>query len=460
MVHRLNASGHFDGSVLVVPPRPSDKAARLNAQDGLFTFIQRGLVNHEIVEEIEIVRSIRRALDPAKDYAALLACARQPELRYIVSNTTEAGIACHPDDRFDAEPPVSFPGKLTRFLVERHRAFGDTPASEMIILPCELIESNGHALRACVRETAARWQLPPDFLAWLDARILFCNTLVDRIVTGFPADEADALAERLGYTDALLNTGEPFHAWIIEGPAHLADELPFAHAGLNVTFTPDVRPYRERKVRILNGAHTLIALAAFPAGHVTVKQTLDDPRFAAFLRRTLHDEILPTLDLPRADLEAFAAATLERFANPFVHHALLSISLNSTSKFTARLLPSLERHAAPPPGLTFALAALLAFTRGTELRDGALLGHRADGSTYPIRDTPEALAFLQSLWSAADTSPETLTRAALAHAPLWGGRDLSLLPGLVPAVSARLAAIQLRGIIPSLETLFSNSPSH
>ena len=455
MVHRLNQRGLFEGSVVVVQPLPAGLVGELNRQDGFFTHILRGVVDGEVREEIEIVRSIRRGINPFTDFAGYLACARNPDLRFIVSNTTEAGIACHADDRLDAEPPVSFPAKLTRLLLERFHAFGGSAASGLVVLPCELIEFNGTNLRRCVLETAAKWNLDAAFVAWIEKHVVFCNTLVDRIVTGYPRDEAAAICARLGYEDALLNTSELFHSWVIEGPASLADELPFAKAGLNVVFTSDYKPYRDRKVRILNGAHTATVLAAHLAGHDLVKQMLDDALFAGFLRRALNDEIIPTLDLPRPDLDAFAAAVLERFANPFVKHALLSISLNSTSKFTARVLPSLEtylaRRGSLPPCLVFSLAALIAFYRGTELRAGALVGRRPDGDTYPIKDNPEVLTFFREIWSAADTSPASVAKTVLANTALWGGHDLNNVPGLSAAVAADLSAILGAGVRAALE---------
>lgn len=459
MFHRLAERGLFDGAVVVVQPLAFGLIEEINRQDGLFTLVQRGVTAGQVCEEIEIVRSISRGLDPFRDFAGFLACARDPDLRFIVSNTTEAGIACHPDDRPDAEPPASFPAKLLRLLMERHRAFGGSAASGLVVLPCELIEANGENLRRCVRSIAEAWHLDARFLAWLDRHVMFCNTLVDRIVTGHPREESADLAARLGYTDALLDTCEPFHAWIIEGPAWLADELPFARAGLNVIFTDDYKPYRDRKVRILNGAHTATVLAAHLAGHDMVKQTLDDPLFAAFLDRTLKDEILPTLDLPRADLAAFASAVLERFANPFVKHPLLSISLNSTSKFAARVLPSIEIYCAkrgvPPPCLAYAFAALLAFYRGSEIRDGSLIGRRPAGDEYAIKDNPEVLTFFHAIWSAPDHAPATIVRAALGRRELWAGRVPLTLPGLAEAVTEQLIAIQSLGASAALESLLA-----
>jgi len=449
MVHQLNKQGLFDGSVVVIQPLANGLVDALNAQDGLFTHILRGVVDGKLVEETEVIGSIRRGINPFADFEAFLATARNPDLRFIVSNTTEAGIACHPDDRIDAKPPVSFPGKLTRLLLERFQAFGGSAESGLVILPCELIEFNGTNLRRCVLETAAKWQLDAAVISWIENHVVFCNTLVDRIVTGYPREEAADICARLGYEDTLLNTSEVFHAWVIEGPASLTEELPLDKAGLNVIFTRDYKPYRDRKVRILNGAHTSTVLAAFLAGHDLVKECLDDPAFADFLRGALNEEIIPTLDLPRSDLDAFAAAVLERFANPFVKHPLLSISLNSTSKFTARVLPSLltylDRRGTLPDRLVYSLAALIAFYRGTEITDGALIGSRAKDGAYPIKDSPEVLEFFRDVWTRPDTSVEAVTKAVLGHTALWNGKDLNDVQGLAQAVTHHLENVLAKG---------------
>ncbi len=448
MVHRMNTRGVFDGSVIVVQPLPTGLVPALNQQDCLYTQLLRGVQDGAVVEETEVISSISRGLVPHTQFDTYLACARIPELRFIVSNTTEAGIATSPEDRLADCPPVSFPAKLTQFLYERYRWCAGSPDQGLVMLPCELIESNGSTLRQCVFETARRWQLEDAFLQWLESANTFCNTLVDRIVTGYPRDEATALWHKLGYEDRLLNTGEIFHAWVIEGPPSLARELPLTEAGLNVVWTENYKPYRDRKVRILNGAHTMTVLGAYLAGKTLVKDCLDDPVIARYLQRGLAEEIIPTLDLPRAELDGFATAVLERFSNPFVKHALLSISLNSTSKFTARVLTSLKeyhrRRGALPKRLTFALAALLAFYRGTELQDGALIGERAPGDTYRIQDSPDVLAFFRDVWSSADTRAKTVAEKTLANTALWN-EDLTRIPGLTTAVAAHLERILSTG---------------
>jgi tagaturonate reductase len=458
MIHRLNTAGLFNGSVVVVQPLATGQVPQLNAQDGLYTLALRGMKDGSVVEEKELISCVSRSLNPFEDYAAYLRCAQIESLRYIVSNTTEAGIACDPSDHPTDRPARSFPGKLTALMFARYNAFGGDPAKGFVLLPCELIERNGDALKRCVLQTARAWKLPLAFIHWVETCNVFCNTLVDRIVTGYPKEEAQAFAQKLGYEDSLLCTGELFHAWIIEGPAALARELPFDRVGLNVVWTSNVTPYRDRKVRILNGAHTMLVLAAYLAGKDTVKECMDDAALSTYVRRGLSDEIIPTLDLPRADLETFAAAVCERFANPFVKHFLLSIALNSASKYTARVLPSLKeyqrRRHALPKRLTFALAALLAFYRGTELRDGVLIGRRGDRE-YPIKDSPAVLEAFRAAWTDCDGSPASvrkLTANLLSQPALWQ-EDLTLVPGLTDAVATQLSAILQHGAASVVEAL-------
>jgi tagaturonate reductase len=463
MLQRMNTRGVFGGRAVLVQPLPTGAAGPINAQDGLYTVVLRGLWHGVPIDSRELVSAVSRCIDPYTDFDAFLACAANPDLRFVVSNTTEAGICTDLADAVDARPARSFPGKLTQLLFARYLRMGGDPARGLVMLPCELIERNGDALARAVHETARRWSLSPGFLRWLDDACLFTTTLVDRIVTGYPAAEAAALGAELGYDDRLLVAGEIFHAWVIETPRPLAHELPLAEAGLRVTWTSDITPFRERKVRILNGAHTMTALAAFLAGLDTVRACLDDPLLGPFLRRGIEDEILPTLGQPRDELRAFAASVIERFANPFVEHQLLSIALNSVSKYRTRILPTVRDHVrlgrGLPLRLTFALAALLAFYRGRELRDGALVGRRGD-VPYRICDEPAALEALRAAWAAAGDAPApssaaclTLARTVLARADLWGGDLTAALPGLDAAVADHLHAITGSGARAALERL-------
>jgi tagaturonate reductase len=456
MIARLNKRGAFGGRVVLVQPIAAGMAKQINAQDGLYTLILRGLSDGRIVEQREIVSAVSRCVDPYQDFDAFIACAANPDLRFVVSNTTEAGIRTDPADAPDARPAVSFPGKLTQLLHARFQHFGGAADRGLVMLPCELIERNGDALARAVAETAAKWGLPPAFQRWVDESCLFTSTLVDRIVTGYPKDEVAELTAQLGYEDDLLVTGEVFHSWVIESKRPLEAELPFGAAGLDVTWTADMTPYRERKVRILNGAHTMTVLAAYLAGKETVRECMDDPLFRSYMQQGIEQEILPTLKLPRADVDAFARSVTERFSNPFIKHYLLSIALNSVSKYKARILGTVidyRRQVAPgklPPRLTFALAALMAFYRGHEIRDGALIGRR-DGAEYRIQDDAAVLACFRDAWQAAGDQPSAdaclaLARKVLARADFWGQDLTATLPGFAAAVGQHLFDICSVGV--------------
>jgi tagaturonate reductase len=459
MFSRLNRRGSFGGRVVAVQPIAAGMARQINAQDGLYTLLLRGLQDGRIVEQREIVSAVSRCVDPYADFDAYIACAANPDLRYVVSNTTEAGIKTDPADAVDARPCPSFPGKLTQLLHARFRHFDGAADRGLVMLPCELIERNGDALARAVAETARKWNLGDAFGKWVADACLFTNTLVDRIVTGYPKDEVAELAAQLGYDDDLLVTGEIFHSWVIESRRPLEAELPFVAAGLDVTWTADMTPYRERKVRILNGAHTMTVLAAYLAGKETVRECMDDPLIRSYMQHGIEEEILPTLTLPRADLEAFAHSVTERFSNPFIKHYLLSISLNSVSKYKARILGTVldyrRTQGRLPPRLTFALAALIAFYRGSEIRDGALIGRR-DGADYRVQDDAAVLEAFRDAWRDAGDRPSreaclTLVRRLLARADFWGQDLTAALPGFDAAVAQHLADICTDGIRAALE---------
>jgi len=363
MIDELNKKELYDGGVVIVQPLPTGLINVLNEQDGLYTLLLRGLKDGKPVTREKIVTCVTRGINPYADYDSLLALARSSRLRFAVSNTTEAGIAYRPGETLSDQPPVSFPGKVTAFLYERFRAFDGDPEKGLVFIPCELIDDNGEELRRIVMRVAREWELGEAFVSWIKNACVFTSTLVDRIVTGFPRGEAPEMYTRLGYEDKLLDTGEIFHFWVIEGPEWIAEELPFAKAELNVVFTDDVRPYKKRKVRILNGAHTSLVPVALLCGKETVGESVADDTLHAFLEQVLYAEVIPTLDLPREDLLYFAGAVFDRFANPFIRHRLLDIALNTTSKWRARVLPSvegyLEQYGKPPKALIFSFAATL-----------------------------------------------------------------------------------------------------
>lgn len=365
-IHKMNEQGLYDGKVVVVQPIAKGLVPLLNEQKGVYHQFLRGVENGQVTEECIKVTSISRGVDPYTDFEGYLALAHNPEMHVIISNTTEAGIEYLGTESFEDAPQKSFPAKLTRLLYERFAA--GLPG--FIILSCELIDNNGKELLNCVLKYAKLWELSEEFLDWVQKENHFCNTLVDRICTGYPKDEAAELTKRLGEEDKLMNTAEIFHLWVIEGDFEKV--FPLQAAGVNVIWTPDVKPYKKRKVRILNGAHTSMVLAARLYGLSTVKECLDDAVIGAFLHKTLFEEIIPTLGNGAENI-AFGKAVLDRFANPFVKHQLLSIALNSVSKFKARVLPTLleyyEERGTLPKCMTFSLAALIAFYRTEEAND-------------------------------------------------------------------------------------------
>ena len=361
-LYKMKQQGLFNGDVTVVQPIPQGRCAQLDAQHGKYNLFLRGLENGTPKSEHLYVDVITGTVNPYDDYAAYLALAHNADYRFIISNTTEAGIAFDASCRLEDAPAASFPGKLTQLLYERYKA----QLGGFIILACELIDSNGARLKECVLRYAEHWALEPAFSEWIINQNTFADTLVDRIVTGFPEQEAQQLAPG----DALLDTGELFHLWVIQGD--FENELPLKKAGINVIWTQDAAPYKKRKVRILNGAHTCITPGALLAGLQTVGDCMDDAVFYGFLRHCLFEEILPVIGNTQDNMR-FAADTLERFANPYIKHRLSSIALNSVSKFSVRVLPTLleyrEKFGKYPAGLVTALALLISFYRKGEPQD-------------------------------------------------------------------------------------------
>ncbi len=448
-IETANRQGKFGGSVVIAQPIADGLAEKLNAQDCVYTVIQRGMENGAVVERAETITSVSRCINPYTDWEGFLQLAQSETLELILSNTTEAGIAYRAGDALTDAPPVSYPAKLTAFLYRRYTHFQGDAGKGLFLLPCELIEDNGAKLRETVLHYAADWRLEPGFIAWLEQACCFANTLVDRIVTGFPAGEHAALCEKLGYEDAMLDTCEPFFFWAIECPQAWHQRVPLDQLGLDIVFADDIKAYRTRKVRILNGAHTVSVLAAYLAGHDIVSQMVGDDLFRTYINRAVYEEIIPCIPLPEAELHSFAAAVLERFANPFIQHKLLDISLNSISKFCARILPSLldyvDAKGNVPPVLGFGLAALLRFYQGEE-NEGCFVGSTGTRS-YEIHDDLELCRHIQM--------PQGDVRRVLADTALWG-RDLSAIAGLAETVEGYLTAIREQGIREAVQQLCKN----
>lgn len=450
MLQRAFEAGILRGRAVAVQPIPEGRAKELNDSDCLFTVVARGLKDGRPHEEMELVGSLKRAIRAYGEWEEVLKVARSPDLRLITSNTTEAGIALDPNDRYDDDPPRSFPAKLTRFLHERYRAFGGRRGSGLVVIPCELIDRNGEALRDCVLELCDRWKLEGGFADWVREECAFCSSLVDRIVTGFPKEEAEELFERLGYRDENLVSCELFHLWVIEAPDWVAEEIPLHRAGLNVVFAEDMRPYRERKVRLLNGGHTSSVLAGYLSGLETVGEVMEDPVLGGFVRRVVLEEILPTVPGEEGSCRAFALEVLERFKNPYVKHPLLSIALNSASKMRVRVIPSLLDHlrlrGTLPGGLVFSLASFVLFYRARR-GEGGYFGLR-DGKPYPLRDEEEHLSFMARAWEELErglVDLEGLVRKVLSRREIWGV-DLTEVRGLPEAVASSLKLAMEKGI--------------
>lgn len=446
-IDNLNEKAGFNGKVVLTQPIAPGLADIINSQEGLYTLFLRGQENGEKVNRKRVISCVSRCINPYQDYTALLDCAKNPDLRFLVSNTTEAGIVFDPACKFDDAPPASFPAKLTRFLYERHQL--GLPG--FVILSCELIDHNGDELKKCVGQYIDLWGLDEGFAAWVRDENIFCSTLVDRIVTGYPRAEAAAICEELGYEDNLIDTGEVFGFWVIEGPQSLKDELPFEKAGLPVIIVDDHTPYKQRKVRILNGAHTSMVLGAYLAGQDIVRDCMKDDVIRGFMNKTIYDEIIPTLDLPREDLTDFAAAVAERFANPYIDHALLAISLNSTAKWKARVMPSLleykMRTGNLPACITFSFAAYIAFYHaGRERGVDCLIGRRGE-TTFEIKDDQWALDFY---YDHRDDDAKALAHAVIHNGKMWG-TELAELPDFEEAVAAALARIEDVGMYQAMK---------
>ncbi len=448
-INCLNKAGLFNGKVVVVQPIQVGIAHLLNEQDGMYTLLQRGYLDGELQEKKEVITSISRGLSPYENYEEFLDCAHNPNMRYMLSNTTEAGIAYVEERRPTDETPESFPAKAAAFLFERFKVFNGEHDKGMVVICCELIEKNATNLKQIILKHAKNWNLGQDFIDWVKQSCYFLNTLVDRIVPGYPRETATEIENELGYRDKLIDTSEIFHLWVIEGPEEIAKELPFDKIGLNVVWTDDMTPYRTRKVRMLNGAHTSSVLAAYLAGLNTVGEMLNDEVFAEYLEKTLLEEILPYVSGDNDSNRKFAMSVLERFRNPFIEHELLSISLNSVSKWKVRVLPSLLDYLKDkgilPVRMTFSLAALIAFYQGEGCAAPELRGDR-NGKKYSIKDDIDVLAFFEKRWYSFSKNHDLriLVGTILANEHLWG-RDLTLLPGMIDAVTAHLQNILVNG---------------
>jgi tagaturonate reductase len=445
MVQNMNQKTDFNAGVVVVQPLPTGMVDRLSAQDNLYHVNLQGLDKGETVNSLTLIDVISRSLNPYNDFDAYLKLAEQPLMRFVISNTTEAGIAFDPSCRLDDRPASSYPGKLTQLLYHRFRTFGGDPTKGLIVFPCELIFLNGHKLKETIYQYIELWQLADAFRTWFTEACGVYATLVDRIVPGFPHKDIERIKEQLQYDDNLVVQGEVFHLWVIEAPQAVADEFPADKAGLNVLFVPSEAPYHERKVTLLNGPHTVLSPVAYLSGIDIVRDACHHPVVGRYIRRVMYDELMSTLNLPREELIQFADDVTERFENPFVDHAVTSIMLNSFPKYATRDLPGLktylQRTGRLPEGLVLGLAAIIAYYKG---------GTRADGTPIVPNDAPDIIDLLRRLWDTGNT--RTVAAGVLGAAFIWG-EDLNEVPALTDSVTAYLDSIQTKGMLETVAAL-------
>ncbi|MDC6365907.1 MULTISPECIES: tagaturonate reductase [Flavobacteriaceae] len=434
--YELNAKSDLNAGIAVIQPIDRGLVSMLNEQDGLYTLFSKGVMDGEEIIEKHLVDTIVKGIDPYAGFDDYMALAKEEELEFIISNTTEAGIAFDENDTVTMQPPNSFPAKLTVLLYERFRYFKGAHDKGLTIIPCELINYNADTLRSIILKYAQLWNLGNEFTEWVDTANSFHNTLVDRIVPGYPKDEIEAYNAQLDYKDNLIVTSEVFFLWVIEGDEALKIKLPFHKTDLDVKIVEDMQPYRTRKVRILNGAHTSMVPFSMLFGNETVKQTVDNGFTGKFVSDAIFEEIIPTLELDRQELEDFAHAILDRFRNPFIKHKLTSIALNSISKFKVRVLPSLLQYQKEkgmlPLRLTFALACLIRFYRG-----------EWNNVQLPVNDDPSIMEYFNKVWSKKNV--DGVVSEVLSNEKFWDA-DLTKVAGLENTVAKALGLIEEKGI--------------
>ena len=459
IIWNMNQKTNFNASVAVVQPIDRGMAEWLNGQVCLYHVNLQGRLNGEAINSLERIDVISRALNPYSQNAAFMALADQPEIRFVISNTTEAGITFDPACKFTDAPASSYPGKLVQLLYRRYKTFEGDPKKGLIIMPCELIFLNGHHLKDCIRKYIELWK--DDFAAdyegfkeWFEKYNYVCATLVDRIVPGFPRKDIAAIQEKVGYADNLVVQAEIFHLWVIEKPENMSieqlrEEFPAEKAGLHVLIAESEKPYHERKVTLLNGPHTVLSPVAYLSGINIVRDACNDPVVGKYIHKVQFEELMETLNLPMDELRQFASDVLERFNNPYVDHQVTSIMLNSFPKFETRDLPGLktylERKGELPKGLVLGLAAIITYYKG---------GTRADGAPIQPNDAQEIMDLLQQLWATGCT--RKVAEGALGATDIiWkeSKQNLNEIPGLTDMVVNFLDSIQEKGMLETVKSI-------
>jgi tagaturonate reductase len=431
----LNKEVDFNAGIAMVQPLKDGMVNMINDQDGLYTLFMNGIKKGEKIQDIELITNIVKAINPYTEFADYLALAREEELQFIVSNTTEAGIEFIESDTPDMQPPVSFPAKLTVLLYERFKHFNGDVSKGLTIIPCELIDYNSETLKKYILQYCDLWNLGTEFKTWASDVCMYHSTLVDRIVPGYPRAEIEEYNNKLEYQDNLIVAAEPFFLWAIEGGEALKQKLPFHKTNLNVKIVDDIRPYKMIKVRILNGAHTAMVPFSLLYGNKLVMETVNGSFTGKFVNSVIN-EISETLDMDKNEILAYTEEVMDRFKNPFIKHALADIALNSISKFKVRVLPSLLQYYNAnkklPTNLTFSLACLIQFYKGTW-----------NNEVLPVKDSPEIVEAFKNAWQLE--SLDLVATKILSNDEFWG-EDLTKINGLTVAIVSALKEIEANGI--------------
>ncbi|OON94369.1 MAG: altronate oxidoreductase [Candidatus Epulonipiscioides saccharophilum] len=441
MVELANETEEYQGRIVICQPIQEGLGELLNSQDCLYNVLMRG----GNAETFKTIHSISRCINPYEDYSELVRLAESPDLEVIISNTTESGITYYKEEKLENAPQKSFPAKICAFLYHRYKFFNADPNKGMLLLPVELIDNNGAMLKKFVLQYADEWNLEKEFKTWIEKNNEFASTLVDRIVPGYPRNEIESITEKLGYEDKMVVACESFNLWVIEADEKYKDRLPIHKTAANVIWTEDVTPYKKRKVRILNGSHTAVVPLAYLAGFNTVLEFFRDDTFGQFEKDLISNEIIPATNMDLAELRSFADSVLERFDNPHIVHNLIDITLNNTSKFEARCIPTIldyvNKFNAAPKQFAFSIAGLIRFYQ-IEKQGDDYIGHRDNGQTYKIKDDLESLDFFHQLWKTKD-SIEEIVHKTLSE--FWQ-TDLSKLADLEEQVTKYLKDILKNGI--------------
>ncbi len=432
----LNDTVDFNAGIAVVQPIENGMVNMLNDQDGLYTLFMKGVTKGQEIQEKKLISNLVSGINPYTNFSDYLALAKEEELQFIISNTTESGIAYVASDTKEMQPPSSYPAKLTVLLHERFKHFNGDASKGLAIIPCELINNNADTLKEYILKYSDDWNLGDAFKTWIEQSNTFHNTLVDRIVPGYPRAEIDEYNKQLDYTDNLIVTAETFFLWVIEGGEDLKAKLPFHKTNLDVKIVADMQPYRTRKVRILNGAHTAMVPFSLLYGNETVKETIHNLFTGDFINKAIFDEINETIAMDKAELDSFAAEVLDRFRNPFIKHNLSSIALNSISKFKVRVLPSILGYISKfdkvPTNLTFAFACLIRFYKETW-----------NGKSLPVDDSATITDAFHEIWSSNDAAK--VVQDTLSNTEFWG-EDLTKINGLSAALILAINEIEANGI--------------